>query len=71
MEELKKMSIEELVKSVRNDVTQGAYDDAEILLLCGKVEELLQQKKQNNKPQKPETSLLRTQKIKIGKEGSL
>jgi hypothetical protein len=35
------MTIEELVRTVRNDVRQNAFDKEEILLLCDKVEELL------------------------------
>lgn len=35
--------IEELVKSIRNDVKQGAYDPEEILLLCDKVSEVLEE----------------------------
>ncbi|MGH1263294.1 hypothetical protein ACQVWE_13415 [Bacillus cereus] len=35
--------IEELVKSIRNDVKQGTYDPANILLLCDKVDEVLEE----------------------------
>lgn len=40
------MNVQDLLKSVRNDVRQGAYDQEELLLLCDKVEELLKQQRE-------------------------
>lgn len=38
------MTVEKLVKSVRNDAEQGAFDKEEILSLCGHVEKLIKEK---------------------------
>jgi preprotein translocase subunit SecD len=41
IEDNSEMNLEELVKAIRNDVMQNAYDKEEILLLCDKVDLLL------------------------------